>query len=46
MESPINPIVVNLYIEDFEIKVIRPAEYPQMIWNKYVDATFVIQRTH
>ena len=28
MESPISPIVANLYMEDFEIKAISTAEHP------------------
>ena len=28
MGSPISPIVANLYVEDFEIKVINTAEHP------------------
>ena len=40
--SPINPIVANLYMEDFEIKAINSAEQPHRIWKRYVDNTFVV----
>ena len=42
MGSPISPIVANLYLEDFEIRVINTAEHPLRIWKKYVDDTFVV----
>ena len=45
MGSPIISIVANLYIEDFEIKVINSDEHPPNVWKRYVDDTFVVLRS-
>ena len=45
MCSPISPIVANLFMEEFENKSINTVISPQIIWEKYVENTFVIQKT-
>ena len=42
MGSPISPIVTNLYVEDFEIKVINSSPQPPYFWKSFVDDTFTI----
>ena len=42
MGSPINLIVVNLYMEDFDTTFISIAEYPPRIWKRYLDDTCVV----
>ena len=43
MGSPVSTIVANLYMENFEKKVLNSTSTPR-IWMRYVDDTFVIQR--
>ena len=42
MGSPISPIVVNLYMEDLEIKAINSSPQPDYLWKRFVDDTFTI----
>ena len=42
MESPVSPIVANLYMEHFEREVLRSASLPPRFWYRFVDDTWVI----
>ena len=42
MDSPISPIVANLYLEDLEIKAIQSAQNPPSFWRRFVDDTLTI----
>ena len=42
MGSPLSPIVVNLFMEDFEAKALTSAHLLPNLWKRYVDDTNVI----
>ena len=42
MGSPISPLIANLFVGEFEVKVLSSAPHPHL-WLRYVDDTFVIQ---
>ena len=47
MGSPINPIVANLYMEEFKAKALSTSPHPPSLWKRFVDDTFVvIKSTH
>ena len=42
MDSPISPIVANLYMENFETRALQPSPNSPLLWKRFVDDTFVI----
>ncbi|GJQ78204.1 hypothetical protein Trydic_g2533 [Trypoxylus dichotomus] len=42
MGSPISPIIANIFMEDFEIRVLDTVKYKPKQWLRYVDGTFII----
>ena len=42
MGSPISPIVANLFMEDFEKKVIDSSPHTPCFWRRFIDDTFTI----
>ena len=43
MGSPISPLIVNLFMEEFEVKALSTA--PTLhLWLRFVDDTFVVQK--
>ena len=43
IDSPISPIVANLFMEVFETKAINMATHLPSLWLRYVDGCCVIQ---
>ena len=44
MGSPISPLIVNLYVEEFEVKTFSTYPHPPSLWLRFVDDTFVITK--
>ena len=44
MDSPVSPIVANLYMENLEQKTLSTAPHPLKFWSGNVDDTFVIHK--
>ena len=42
MESPVSPVLANLYMEYFKHRTLTSAVYPPRLWKRYGDDTFVI----
>ena len=43
MDSPISPLIANLFMEEFEVKALQPAPHPPNQWLRLVDDMPVIQ---
>ena len=43
MGSPISPLIANLFMEEFEVKVLQSAPHPPNLWLRFVEDTLVIQ---
>ena len=41
-ESPISPLIANLFMEEFEVKTLSPP-HPPTLWLRFVDDIYVIQ---
>ena len=47
IESPVSPVVANIYMELFEDRALTSAVNPPRLWKRYVDDSFVIlQQSH
>ena len=44
MDSPISPIVANLYMENFELRALNTSPNLPLMWKRFVDDTFVVMK--
>ena len=44
MGSPIGCLIANLFMEEFEVKVLSTCPHPASLWLRFVDDTFVITK--
>ena len=45
MGSPISPLIANIFMEEFEVKALQSSPNPPSMWLRFVDDTFVTNRT-
>ena len=45
MGSPISPLIANIFMEEFEVRALQSSPNPPSMWLRFVDDTFVINRT-
>ena len=44
MGFPINPLIANLFMEEFEVKALQSTPHPPHLWVRFVDDALVIQK--
>ena len=44
MGSPLSPVIANIFMEEFVLKVLETAAYPPKFWSRYVDDMGVITK--
>ena len=44
MGSSISPLIVNLFMEEFEVKALSTAPHPPSLWLRFVDGTLVMHK--
>ena len=43
-DSPISPLIANIFMEEFEVKALQSSPNPPSMWLRFVDDTFVINK--